>query len=312
MRVLRILLVVVALAWLATGLVQVRRGERAVVRRFGQVLAYQPEPGLWIGLPLGIDRVDRVEVDSVRSVEVGYSDEAGREDGLMPPGQLLTGDNNLVNARVTVYFKVRPEGIVDFVIQGERIGGVLSKAVEATLAEWVAGQNVDEVLLRGKNALRGVLIEAVRERIVSYRLGIEILDARVTQLAPPDEVKDSFDRVSQAQTQIVTQRNKAEQEAASRLQQARSERFRIEQEAQATAKANVVIAEQEARRFTIRLEQYRQAMPNNPAYLEQIWQEERGKIFGKLRENGQLDLLDNRLGSEGLDLVIVPRLPGRR
>ena len=54
-------------AYLLTGLAQVRPEERAVVRRFGQVVA-RPGPGLWVGLPWGIDRVDRVPVRTVRQL----------------------------------------------------------------------------------------------------------------------------------------------------------------------------------------------------------------------------------------------------
>ena len=68
--------------FLLTGLTLVRPGERAVVRRFGRVLEHKPEPGLWVGLPRGMDRVDRVPVDRVQEVQVGYRDgfDAGRND----------------------------------------------------------------------------------------------------------------------------------------------------------------------------------------------------------------------------------------
>ena len=51
----------------ATGLYQVLPGEAAVVRRFGRVLPERPEPGLYLGLPWGMDRVDRVAVDQLRA-----------------------------------------------------------------------------------------------------------------------------------------------------------------------------------------------------------------------------------------------------
>src|SRR3954452_17960271 len=98
-RVLLIVLAVGVALYALTGVVQVRPGERAVVRRFGRVLAEQHEAGLWVGRPWGMDRVDRVEVDRVRQVVVGYTED---ESGL-PPGQLLTGDHNLVNVRVVLY-----------------------------------------------------------------------------------------------------------------------------------------------------------------------------------------------------------------
>ena len=59
-RLLLYPVVLLLVGYLLTGVTQVRPGERAVVRRFGRVLEQKPEPGLWIGLPWGMDRVDRV------------------------------------------------------------------------------------------------------------------------------------------------------------------------------------------------------------------------------------------------------------
>src|SRR5438128_11105476 len=95
-----LLLLIPLVGYLLTGVAQVRPGERAVVRRFGRVVA-QPAPGLWVGLPWGMDRVDRVPVNFVHHLTVGY-DQAGDQDALMPAGQLLTGDQNLVNVQVAV------------------------------------------------------------------------------------------------------------------------------------------------------------------------------------------------------------------
>src|SRR5262245_15910361 len=91
---------------LFTGVTQISPGERAVVRRCGRVLPDQPSPGLYIGLPWGIDRVDRVPIDMVRRVEVGY--QANTEDAgvATPSGQLLTGDHNLVNVQVLIDYSV--------------------------------------------------------------------------------------------------------------------------------------------------------------------------------------------------------------
>src|SRR4051812_22288071 len=57
---------------LLTGVTQVQPGEIAVVRRFGRVLDERPGPGLYIGLPWGMEQVDRVAIDQVRRVTVGY------------------------------------------------------------------------------------------------------------------------------------------------------------------------------------------------------------------------------------------------
>ncbi|HVS36834.1 MAG TPA: hypothetical protein VMS17_14835, partial [Gemmataceae bacterium] len=67
------LLLVTLLGYAASGFYQVLPGEAAVVRRFGRVLPGRPELGLHLGLPWGMDRVDRVAVDQLRRVVVGWS-----------------------------------------------------------------------------------------------------------------------------------------------------------------------------------------------------------------------------------------------
>ena len=69
---LRYLLALLLIAYLLTGVYQVGPDERAVVRRFGKVVA-RPGPGLGFGLPWGIDRVDRVPVRTVRQLRIEIS-----------------------------------------------------------------------------------------------------------------------------------------------------------------------------------------------------------------------------------------------
>jgi membrane protease subunit HflK len=309
MRHVWIVLLVLLAGYTLTGVVQVRRGERAVVRRFGRVLPHQPEPGLWVGLPWGMDRVDRVVVDRVQSVTVGFREEEGATE---PAGQLLTGDHNLVNVQAVLFYKVRPDEVVAYVEQADRVNDLLTRGAEAGMAEWVAGRTVDDVLLHGKNALRSELLQETRRRIGPYQLGVDLLDVRVALITPPEEVKDAFDSVARAQTQIATQRYKAEEGAASRLRMARAERYRTEQATAAYVHSRKLLARREAERFEARLRQYRVGRQSNPHYLRQIWEEERGRLFARLKEGGQLDVLDHRLAGGGLDLFTAPVAPAEK
>ncbi len=85
-------------------------------------------------------------------------------------------------------------------------------------------------LLNGKNEMRPVLKEQTQRRIEPYRLGVQILDARVALIAPPDDVKADFDSVALAQTRNTTLRNTAEQDVARDLRMAEAEKYRLEQE----------------------------------------------------------------------------------
>src|SRR5215471_11419711 len=96
---LRYLILIAVAIYLLTGIAQVRPEERAVVRRFGQVVA-RPGPGLWIGFPWGIDRVDRVPIHTTQQLTVGYNPDTWSDVAGTPAGQLITGDHNLVNVQL--------------------------------------------------------------------------------------------------------------------------------------------------------------------------------------------------------------------
>ena len=291
-----------------TGVTQVRPGERALVRRFGRVVD-KPGPGLRIGLPSGMERVDRVPVDLVRRVVVGYQPDADETDQTTPPGQLLTGDHNLVNVQVVLDYSVRDGELEDYVVQADRVDGVIARTGEAILAEWVAGRKVDEVLIRGKVELPVLLVERMQAQLEPYRLGVVIQRASIGHLFPPAEVKAAFDDVTRAQSAMRTQEYKAREEAAKRLRDAQAEKHRIEKMTAAYVNEQVVLAQAEADTFEKRLKQSQQLRRDNPQFLAGIWWEQIGKLFAQMKETGRLDLLDHHLGGDGLDITVMPQMP---
>lgn len=304
-RVLLILAALLLVLYLLTGVTEVRPGERAVVRRFGRVLDEKPGPGLWVGLPWVMDRVDRVSVESVRRVVVGYRPETDEGNQVMPTGQLQTGDRNLVNVTVVLDYKVREADVVDFVIQQEQADVLVTRAVEGVLAEWVGGRSVETVLLRGKALLPDAVVKGTQERLDQYRLGVEVRQANVSHLFPPDEVRSAFDDVARAQSTIRTRVNEAQQEANRKHREAQSEAYRLEQLASAYASEQGLRARAEAKSFEDRVAQYHALRRDNPAFLKGIWLSQLSRLFAKLKEGGQLDLLDRHLSGDGLDLTQV-------
>jgi membrane protease subunit HflK len=310
MRRFRWLLAVALVVYLLTGLTQVRPGERAVVRRFGAVVA-RPGPGPWFGLPWPMDRVDRVQLSFLRPVVLGFV--ANAEDRT-PAGQLLTGDHNLVNVQVLLHYAVGDgdEALDEFSLHRDRTDGLVARAAETALAEWVAAHGIDEALLTGKDRLRGFLVERTQEQLRAYRVGVAVKVAEVTYLAPPDEVKGEFDNVTRAQTAIRTREYEARQDERRILQGARAQAYQEGQRAEAYAYERLALARAEAEAFTKRLAQYRRLRADNPDVLAAIWWDEMGKVFLRLKEAGRIDLLDNHLGADGLDITQFAPSKGRR
>jgi membrane protease subunit HflK len=288
---LRNLLIVASIAYLFTGVAQVEPEERAVVRRFGRVVA-TPGPGLWIGLPWGIDRIDRERVRIVRQLAVG-----GTEGDA---GQYLTGDQNLLNARLVVEYAVDPTALPAYVAQKEQVEPALRRETEALAAEWFASQSVDRALA-GRAQLAQWLNERLPLRLAPQNLGLSLERIAVESLAAPEEVREAFEAVNQSQTTIRTRTNQASQEAERQANEANTAKFRRAAEAEAYRNERITSAKAEAAAFAERLAQY-QRHRDNPDWLATVWREEVGKLLALVAQRGRIEVLDDYLGPSGLEL----------
>ncbi|MFO0802420.1 MAG: SPFH domain-containing protein [Gemmataceae bacterium] len=304
MRQLRIATVLLLLAYLATGFAQVRPEERAVVRRFGRVVA-RPGPGLWVGLPWGIDRVDRVPVRTVRQIKAGFVPDTAIDAPGNPAGQFLTGDQNLVNVQLTIDYAIgeTDADLDDYVIQRDLADATLSREVEAAAAEWAGGRTVDEALLTGTAALPAWIMVRLEPRIAELKLGVRVQRVAAV-LTPPDEVRTAFEQVSQAQTGIRTREYQARQEADQRLRQAEALRYKWELEADVFKSGQLQQARADADEFALQLEAYRELKKTNPDALTALWWNEMQKTLVGLRSRGgRVEPLDAHLGKDGLDVT---------
>lgn len=295
-------------AWAASGITFVAPHERAVVRRFGRALDPLPPGAHWL-LPRGIDRVDRVAVDRVRTTTIGYVELD--DSAQVPPGQLVTGDHNLIHARVVAQWRVDPARVVDFALAGPVVDTALTQTLEGAMGEWVGSGQVDRILLEGKLRLAEDILPEAAARLRSLGLGIDLLDLRPEMLAPPEEVKPAFASVARAEAARQTLVTRAEQECETRRRTANADAYRALQDARVAADTATRLAAEDARRFISRLDGYNQS-GRSPAYLRQIWEDERGRVFTKLRQSGRLGLLDHHLGPDGLDLHAAPLPPAAR
>jgi membrane protease subunit HflK len=269
---------------LLTGVTQVQPGERAVVRRFGRVLDEKPGPGLHLGLPWGIDEVQRVPVDQIRRVSVGFSPGSENDNGLMPPGQLVTGDHNLINVQLVLDYAVDAEEVEQYVVQAEQVNVLLERVAETVLVEWAAGRRVDQVVLE-KQALPDWVVRETTKRLQPYRLGVRLLSASVTHLSPPDEVKEAFANVARANTEKGTRVLEAGRDAQRRRSQAVADDDSRKKRAQADAAEQVSRGKQAAATFKDRLNKAR-AAGDRQAYLLAFWTLWRRDLLNSIPNSG--------------------------
>lgn len=300
------------LLWTAyTSLTQVQSDERAVVRRFGRVLDVKPKPGLHIGLPWGIDRVDLVKVGPVRTIDVGFDKDDNSED-VLPAGQMLTGDHNLINVRARINFKVREKDMEQYVLQQDRVDALVARAAESLLAEWLAAREIKDVIKRGKSELPPFLLKQLQIRVEDYDLGIEIEQASISKLDPPEQVKDAFERVTQAETNKSTQLNQAKEKATSMKGIAAGKVKAIKDQAESYAKIERANAKSDAENFTKRLDLYRELAAKEPNYINVLWLEDMTRLYRRMKDGGRLEMLDHYLSDGGLSITQFPMQPRKK
>lgn len=314
----RVAFAVLVSAYLLTGVYQVGPDERAVVKRFGRVAA-RPGPGLGFGAPWGIDRVERVPVRAARQVRVGYDPDApppATPDAL-PAGQLLTGDQNLVNVQLVIDYSVGESDadLDNYVLHRDRAEAALARAAEALAAEWAAARTIDQVLLTGSAALPAWVMDRLGDRVAGLNLGVRVQRASVGALAPPDEVRPAFDAVNQAQTAIRTRETQARQEAEVRLSTVRALEYKLQQEAAQFRDEQLAQATADAVAFRDELEAYRRAAATNPDALAALWWFEMQLALDALTaRGGEVRPLDHFLQGGELNLYEATKFfgPGRR
>ncbi len=311
----RALLILFALAFavwtVATAVTRVDSHQRAVIRRFGRILETKPEPGLHIGLPWGIDRVDLAPVGRVRTITVGFESMNEKDEEAVPAGQMLTGDHNLVNVQASINYKIRDDEPERYVLQADNVDGFVARAADSLLAEWIGGRKIDDVLRRGKADLPRFLHEHLQERLRKFDLGIDIEHASIIRLDPPIQVKDAFDELAQAQNSIKTKVNQAREDADNRRSLAKAEAYKIDRSANAYAREERVKALAEADSFQKRLAQYRELSAKNPDYLKTAWLDQMTRTFRQMKDGGQLDLLDHYLTGD-LSITQFPLTPKKK
>ena len=230
----------------ATGLVVVAPGESVVVRRLGRVLPDAWGPGLHLGLPVGLDRIERLRLEEVRRIEVGLAETPGPEDD-PGAGEYLTGDLNLIHARAVVQYRVSDP--VRFVLAADDREATMGRMAEASLARSLSGIGIEPALRDGRAAIAEDVARDLQRSARSYGLGLTILGVSLTDAQPPPEVQPDFAAAQAARSDRERKQTEAKSRAETVLIVARSKANAIEEMAKGEADRGISLAKARAVRF---------------------------------------------------------------
>ncbi len=248
---------VVALAvlvWLASGFYIVDAGERGVVLRFGKY-AETTQPGPRWHLPYPVESVEVVNVEQVRTVEVGYKNSVKTK--VLGEALMLTDDENIIDLQFSVQYTLKdPE---DYLFANRDPDEAVKQAAETAMREIVGKSKMDYVLYEGRADVAARATKLMQEILDRYKTGINVSKLNMQNAQPPEQVQAAFDDAVKAGQDRERLKNEGQAYANDVIPKARGVAARLIEEANGHKQRVVAQAEGDASRFKQILVEYNKA-----------------------------------------------------
>ena len=208
--IVKIVMLLMVVAFFASGFFTVGSSEKAVILRFGKPVGVGESRLLGAGLhwsfPYPIDEVVKIPITEQQVVRstIGMffttpEQELSGEELFAGPslnpaidGYVLTGDQNIVHSLATLRYHVRdPFGYTfNFVSASNLVQNAVNNALLYTAARF----NVDDILLYHRNEFTEAVQQRVEQLAEQEQLGI-VVDQCNVDSQPPRQLKAVFDQV---------------------------------------------------------------------------------------------------------------------
>jgi len=193
--------VLVAL-YFGSGFLQVQHDQCGVVLRFGEWVR-TVGPGLRYVLPYPFEEVVLQKVTKVNQIDI--SSDSQQEESLM-----LTGDSNLANISFSVLWKIKNDGVEDFLFNAKKPELTVRAVAESVMRDIVGQTPFTYVQTEGRGDIQNKAKEGLQAIMDEYKMGIEIIRIELQKVEPPASVIDSFRDVERAQAEQQSEKNRAE------------------------------------------------------------------------------------------------------
>jgi membrane protease subunit HflK len=264
-----IILIILAL-YLASGIYQVKPGEKGVVLLFGKVHSLT-DPGLQYRLPKPFMTHEVVDMQKVRRAEVGFRSE-GRTRSVPAESIMLTGDENIVDVQLFVQYMVQDP--VKFLFGAIHPEGALKVSAEVALRGVVGENTIDYTMTTGRTEIQHKVITYLQKLLDNYNTGLLVTEARLLAVDAPAQVQEAFHDVVRAWEDRERLIAEAEGVREDVVPKARGEAQQEIRQAEGYKAQRVTRARGDAERFTTILSEYLKSpkVTRERLYLESVEQ----------------------------------------
>ena len=270
---LAVVAVALIIAWLFSGFFRVQPNEVGIKMWFGRAWGFA-ESGLNYNLPRPIGAVIIVPVLTVSAMDIGFrtsvDSRSGRQVSRPEEGQMLTGDENILDIQYTVLWKISDPMEFAFSIAVPEL--TVKQAAESAMREIVGTMQAQKALAEGRVEIETNMRALLQRILRDYKAGIEITAVQLRGVDPPQQVIDAFRDVQRAQADRERLRNEAEAYRNQIVPEARGAAQKLIQDAEGYRSQVVAQAQGEAQRFVSVLTAYKLApeVTKRRLYLEMM------------------------------------------
>lgn len=278
-----ILIVLLLVAWAATGVYRVDEAERGVVQRFG-AFTDTTMPGLHWHLPFPIESVDIVNTNAVQNFPFRT--------------EILTADEQYVFIQMVVqYRRTDPVKYSFEVVDPE---ATVQDVTESALREVIGTSELETLVTGERDQIAQRTMETLQATLDQYEAGIGITSVSIINLDYPQDVQAAVNDTQKATNDSARFKLEAEKYARDIIPRARGDAQRIILDAQAYKDRVTRDADGNASRFEALLAEYQKAprVTRDRLYIEAV-----EEVYG----NTNKVLLDSE-GSGNLLYLPIDRL----
>jgi membrane protease subunit HflK len=247
--------------------------ELGVVMRFGKPVRQEP-PGLHFRLPYPIDEVRLPKVTRQNIIEVGMRTgltargASGAVTNVREESMMLTGDENIVDVNVVVFWRIQDATKYLFNIQNPET--TVKEVAESAMREVVGKSDIQPLLTGARQQTEQAVQKLMQDVLNQYGAGVHVDQVQLQKVDPPSQVIDAFRDVQAAATDKERLQNEAASYTNRIVPEARGEAERILQGARAYREQTVAEATGQTARFLKIYEQYKKApeVTRTRMYLE--------------------------------------------
>jgi membrane protease subunit HflK len=188
------------LLWLVfTSFHRIGPQQRGVVTFLGEY-SRTMRPGINFTLPSPLENVQKVDIEEIRTIDIGSPDPA--KENL-----ILTGDQNIIDLAYSVRWNIRDPHFFLFQIRDPE--ATITEVAESAMRAVVAGVLLDEAIGAGRSEIEQRVALLMQQLLDGYGAGVRVQGVAIKQSDPPRAVNDAFKEVSAAQQQAQSYLNDA-------------------------------------------------------------------------------------------------------